>query len=157
MDSPRRNGTPPVWPPGGTGDGLDEANWQILCEAVAAAHRGDADGAPAATQRFDTDVPVDGRAGRYIWWLLRHRVAQVLGRRPSRGDITQIAGYAEERFGALTGDVGLLKNVLLTVWKLATPREEVTAGMFLVAGTAARFRTQGLLEDRSGAWRRGRP
>lgn len=132
------SGSPFSQDSGGSGDGLDETNWQILRDAVIAASRGDADAMAAATRRFDTDVPVDGRAGTYIWWLLRHRVAQLLGRRPGYGDISQIAGYAEARFGAVVRDADLLKNVLLTVWNLAAvPQQEVTGGQFLVAGVAA--------------------
>jgi len=115
--------------------------------------------------------------------LLRHRVARLLGRRPGYGeDISQIAGYAEARFGAVIGEPEMLKNVLLTVWKLAVPRQEVTGGPFLVVGAAAlgvllrdpaadleaarpdlsawwqanleQFRAEGVLQDRSGLARR---
>jgi hypothetical protein len=132
-------------------DGLDDANWAILREAVIAAHRGDAHAAAAAVRRFDTDVPVDGQAGTYLWWLLRHRVAQMLGRRPARGDITQIAGYLEERFGGVIPDVTLLQNFLLTAWNLGPRERELSSGQFLVAGVMA----QGILKDRSGV--PGRP
>src|SRR6266851_9762492 len=164
-------------------DGLDDANWAILREVVIAAHRGDAHAAAAVVRRFDTDVPVDGHAGTYLWWLLRHRVAQLLGRRPARGDITQIAGYLEERFGGVIPDVTLLQDVLLTAWNLGPRERELSSGQFLVAGVTAlgvllrepeadleaarpdlaawwqanldKFRAQGILEDRSGV--PGRP
>lgn len=172
---------PPPEGADGSGDGLDEANWQILRAAVTASHRGDVHAAHMATRRFDTDVPVDGRAGTYVWWLLRYRVAQLLGRRPSRGDLTQIAGYAEPRFGEVITDSSVLEDVLLTVWKLAPSGREVSGGRFLIAGIAAlgvllddpsadleamrpelaawwrqnldKFRGQGILEDRTGAER----
>lgn len=159
------------------GDGLDDAVWQILNEAVIAAHRGDVRAAHMATRRFDTDLPIDGRPGTYLWWLLRHRVAQLLGRRPSPDDLHEIAGGAQERFGVVIRDADVLEDVLLTVWKLAPPEREVKAGRFLVAGTAAlgvllddpavdleaarpdlsawwrknldKFRAQGILENRS--------
>jgi hypothetical protein len=109
-------------------------------------------------------------------------VAQLLGRQPGYGDLTQIAGHLEERFGAVIRDADLLKNVLLTVWNLAYPAQEVTGGQFVVAGLTAlgvllqdpaadldavrpdlaawwranqeKFRAQGLLEDRSGPAKR---
>jgi hypothetical protein len=166
----------------GSRDALDETTWQILCAAAIAAHRGDVHASHMATRRFDIDVPVDGRAGTYIWWLLRYRLAQLLGRRPSRGDLTQIAGYTEARFGIVIQDASLLEDLLLTVWRLAPPGRQVTGGRFLIAGVAAlgvllndpaadleavrpdlaawwqknldKFRAQGSLEDRSNAGRR---
>jgi hypothetical protein len=162
-----------------SGDGLDDAVWQILIKAVLAAHRGDAHAAQMATRRFATDLPIDGRPGTYIWWLLRYRVAQLLGRQPSPDDLHEIASRAHSRFAAVIRDASVLEDVLLTVWKLAPPEREVNSGRFLVAGTVAlgvllrdpaadleaarpdlsawwrenldKFRSQGILDDRSNA------
>jgi hypothetical protein len=157
---------------------LDDARWRVLREAVVAAHQGDGRAFHAALLKLANHVPYDGLPAASIWWLLRYRVAQLLGRRPSRGDITQIAGYyTETRFGAVIQDVSLLQDVLLTVWKLASAEREVVGGQFLVAGAAAlgallhdpgtamddarpdltawcqrnldHFQMQGLLQDRS--------
>jgi hypothetical protein len=164
------------------GDGLDDHVWQILKEAVAAAHRGDVRAAHMATRRFGTDLPVDGRPGTYLWWLLRLRVAQLLGRRPTPDDLYQIAQGARERFAVVIRDAGVLEDVLLTVWHLAPPERKIKGGRFLVASTAAlgillddpavdleaarpdlsawwrknldKFRAQGILDDRSGGARR---
>jgi hypothetical protein len=164
-----------------SGDVLDDRVWQILREAVVAAGSGNVRAAHRATSRFDTDIPVDGRAGTYIWWLLRYRVAQLLGRRPTADDLRDIAARKQDTFGALITDASTLEDVLLTVWHLAQSEREVQAGRFLVAGVTAlgvllddpaadleaalpdlaawwlknlaRFRAQGILEDRSG----GRP
>jgi hypothetical protein len=157
-------------------DGLDDGVWQILREAVVAVHSGNVRAAHSATNRFDTDVPVDGRAGTYIWWLLRYRVAQLLGRRPTADDLRDIAAQAQDTFGTLIRDASVLEDVLLTVWHLGPPEREVTAGRFLVAGVTAlgvllehpadleavrpdlaawwqenlaKFRAQAILEDRS--------
>jgi len=149
----------------------------MLGQAVVAAHRGDGAAAHAATVRLANHVPYDGQVSTWIWWLLRHRVAQILGRRPGYGDISQISGYRESQFGLVVRDEELLKNILLTVWKLAAPQQEVTGGQFVVAGVAAlgallqdpatdleaaradlaawwrsnleKFRAEGILEDRS--------
>ena len=110
-------------------------------------------------------------------------MAQLLGRRPARGDITQIAGYLEERFGGVIPDVTLLQDVLLTAWNLGPRERELSSGQFLVAGVTAlgvllrepeadleaarpdlaawwqanldKLGAQGILEDRSGV--PGRP
>jgi hypothetical protein len=158
-------------------DGLDDVNWQILSDAVAAAHRSDVRGTHLGTNRFDTDVAVDGRAGTYIWWLLRYKVAQMLGRRPSEADLHDIAAQAHSRFAAVIREPSIFESVLLTAWKLAPPEQEVTGGRFLVAGVTAlgvlmddpaeelararpdlsawwrtnvdKFRAQGILENRA--------
>ena len=160
-------------------DEFDNAVWQIVRDAVIAAHEGDVRAAHLATRRLDTDVPVDGRPGTYLWWLLRHRVAQLLSRRPSPDDLHEIATRHMDAFGVVVRDTSVFEDVLLTVWKLAPPEREVTAGRFIVAAVTAlgilrdepasdldavrpdliawweknlaNFRRQGILEDRSNA------
>lgn len=163
-------------------DGIDDAVWQVLTEAVVAASRGNVRSTHLATRRFVTDLPVDGRPGTYLWWLLRYRVVRLLGRRPTPDDLHEIAGILEETFGLVIRDVSLLEDVLLTVWKLAPPERSVEAGRFIVAGIVAlalllddptvdleaarpdlaawwrknvdKFRDQGILKDRSASARR---
>jgi hypothetical protein len=124
--------------PTGSGAGLDPANWEILCDAVAAAHDGDVVASQAATRRFDTDVPPDSQVGMYLWFLLRYRVVEMLGHRPSAEDLQGIAARAESRYNVIIrpGECPLV-NVLRTVFVLAAKGEEVTAGGFVVAGAAA--------------------
>lgn len=96
---------------GGLADGLDEANWQILCQAVAAAHRGDVIAAGNATRRFDTDVAVDAQAGLYLRYLIRYRLADMLGRAPAEQDLRDIANRVYPRFAIVVrGDVTLLQT-----------------------------------------------
>ena len=159
-------------------DGLDTAKWQILCEGVVASHDGDAAAAHIATDRLAAQVPFDSQVSMYLWYLLRYRVADMLGRRPSAEDLREIAGRVYPRFSVvIRGDGSVLENVLRTVFKLASKDEEVTAGRFVVAGMAAlgvllndpvadmeamrphmadwwrrnleKFRSQGILDDRS--------
>jgi hypothetical protein len=165
-----------------SGDGLDDANWEILCDAIAAAHRGDTAAAHAATRRLDTDVPVDGQAGTYLWYLLRYRVTEIFGHRPTQEDLRELTAISYPKFSrVIRGDSRLLWNTLRTVFKLAPDEEKVTAGQLVVAGSVAlgvllddpqaqmdamrphladwwrrsleSFRAQGILEDRSGAER----
>ena len=121
-----------------TARGLDDVRWEILREAILSAHRGDAVGALSASHSLAHGNPADGQPTACIWWLLRHRLYQLLGRQPTRGDITQIAEYAEQRrFGEIVNDASLLQDVMLTAWKLAPLDQEVKGDKFMTAGVAA--------------------
>lgn len=160
------------------GDGLDEANWRILCGAVETIHGGSVDAAANATRRFDTDVSVDGQAGMYIWYLLRYRLVDMLGHPPDANDIHDIAERFRPRFEkVIRGDRNLLEDTLRTVVSLPSQGEQVSGGKFVALGVAAlgvlldnpdadlrairphlaawwrknleKFRARGVLEDRS--------
>jgi hypothetical protein len=124
--------------PAGPERGLDPVNWEILCAVVTAAHDGNVAAAQAATRRFDTDVPIDGQAGTYLRYLLRHRIVDILGGRPSEEDLQVIAARAYLRFNlVIRGSERLLENVLRTVFRMPVEGEKVTGGAFIVVGTAA--------------------
>jgi hypothetical protein len=119
-------------------DGLDNTKWRLLNEAINAAHNGDADGARAIVLRLASTVPYDGQAGMYLWYMLRYRIADILGRRPSPEDIRQIAAGVNPKFAlVMRGDPDLLENTLRTAFRLADNQTEVTAGRFIVASVAA--------------------
>lgn len=92
-------------------DGLDEGNWQILCDAVAAGYRGDVNAAGTATRRFDTDVAVDAQAGLYLRYLIWYRLAGMLGSAPTAEDLNELAARFYPRFAAVVrGQVTLLQT-----------------------------------------------
>jgi hypothetical protein len=66
--------------PANPGDGLDLRSWETVCESATAAHGGDASGHAAPLMRFEKESPHDTRVGIYLWYLLRYRVAEMLGR-----------------------------------------------------------------------------
>ncbi len=119
-------------------DGLDVANWNLLRESIAAAYRGDAGAHVAALRRLERDVPVDAQAGAYLWYLLRYRLAVLLGRRPSPEDLHELAERFYPQFAKLIrGGQAQLENTLLTVFDLAAADKRVKGGMAIVLGTAA--------------------
>jgi hypothetical protein len=159
-------------------DELDATKWEILCEGVVASHDGDAAAAHAATRRLSAHVPFDSQISMYLWYLLRYRVAEMVGGRPSAEDLKDISAQAYPRFSVIIrGDDSVLEKVLRTVFKLASKDEELASGLFFVTGMAAlgvllndpatemeamrphladwwrrnleKFRAQGILDDRS--------
>jgi hypothetical protein len=119
-------------------DGLDGLSWDVLCQSLAAAHRGDPDAHVAPLLRYEREVPHDTQAGIYLWYLLRYRVAELLGRRPSSEDLHALAERFYPAFAKLIrGDVRQLEDTLLTVFGLAPADRKVSGGMGVVMGSAA--------------------
>jgi hypothetical protein len=119
-------------------DGLDNANWQLLREILIAAHQGDAEGHVAALLRLERDVPADAKAGAYLWYLLRYRVAALLGRRPRPEDLHELAQRYAPKFAKLVrGGQGELEDTLLTVFDFTTLGRKVKGGKAIVVGSAA--------------------
>jgi hypothetical protein len=119
-------------------DGLDGLSWDVLCQSVAAAHRGDAQAHAAPLLRYEREVPRDTRAGVYLWYLLRYRVAELLGRRPSPEDLHALAERSYPAFARLIrGDRSQLEDTLFTVFGLACEGRKVGGGMGVVMGSAA--------------------
>jgi hypothetical protein len=65
-------------------DGLDKDAWQCLTAAILAANREDGNGMAMYIRRFEAlgDDKFDV-ASRYLWYVLRFRVVQLLRRRPT--------------------------------------------------------------------------
>jgi hypothetical protein len=87
-------------------DGLDDVNWDLLRQSVIAANSGDAEAHVAALQRHEHEAPVDDKAGAYLWYLLRYRVAVLLGRRPRPQDLHDLAGRYYPEFSRLIRGIG---------------------------------------------------
>lgn len=119
-------------------DGLDTANWELLREVVTAAHQGDAEGHVAALLRLERDVPADAKAGAYLWYLLRYRVAAQLGRRPRPEDLHELAQrYAPKLAKLIRGGQDELEDTLLTVFHFPTYGRKVKGGKAIIVGSAA--------------------
>jgi hypothetical protein len=117
---------------------LSEARWQILSDAIIAAHEGDSDAMRAAAMRLETDVPAEGHAPAYVWYLLRYVIADYLGRRPELKDLQEIARYRHREFSQVVqGSARALEDELCTAFGMAGPGQEVTGGTFVVLGIAA--------------------
>jgi len=119
-------------------DGLDVANWSLLREIVIAAQKGDAEGHATALLRLERDLPVDIKAGAYLWYLLRYRVAVLVGRRPGPEDLHDLAQRFAPSFARLIRDSqSELEETLLTVFNFATRGEPIKGGRAIVVGSAA--------------------
>lgn len=113
-------------------NGLDDGVWQLLCDAVAAVHNGDAAEAHAATDRIARRVPFNSEPALYMWWLLRYIVAEMVGHRPSAGELAQLAETVKPKAMRVIPDPAVVHNTLLTVWKLATEAQTMAEGRLLV-------------------------
>jgi hypothetical protein len=118
-------------------DGLDDDVWQTICDAVSAAHSGDPDATHAATDRFAARRPFDSQPNLYLTWLLRYRVADVLGHRPSAAELLSMAEAARSASARILRDPAYVDRTLLTVWKLASAEQELESGQLLVGLVAA--------------------
>lgn len=119
-------------------DGLDALSWDTLCQSAVAAHRGDAEAHVAPLLRLEREAPLDTKAGLYLWYLLRYRVAELMGRKPSAEDLHALAERFYPKFAKLIrGDQRQLEDTLLSVFALAAEGRKVTGGNAVVMGTAA--------------------
>jgi hypothetical protein len=129
-----------------SGDGLDQDVWQMIYDILVAAHQGDAGAFIHATERLTQTLPLEGQrlAGAYFLYLLQYRVIDILGRRPTREDLRELAGRASPKYARLLRvEASLFEDTLLTTFKLASPKTEVKSGRFAVSSSA----TLGVLLD----------
>lgn len=124
---------------GQAGDALDAAAWDALRTVIMAASKGDADTHANVFRRWPGDAAAEGRrASLYLWYLLRYRIADVTGRKPSPGDLRDLAVRAYPRFALLIRrDVDQLEATFRTVYESAESPDHLKGGMFLIIGTAA--------------------
>jgi len=81
---------------------------------------------------------VDGQSGAYVWYLLRYRVAEILGRKPTAEDLHELAVSAYPQFSVIIkGDVTLLEGTLRSVFELESAQQKLTGGKLVVLGFAA--------------------
>lgn len=94
-------------------DGLDEDAWQCLTSAVVAANRSDGNGMAMYIRRFEAlpDDKIDA-ATRYLWYLLRFRVVQLLRRRPTAEDLHELASRTYPRYRQVVRESGSRSRTL---------------------------------------------
>jgi hypothetical protein len=122
-----------------SGDPLDRAAWEALRGAILAAGMGNANSHAEVFRHWPGSAAAEGRrASAYLWYLLRYRIAEVLGRRPTTGDLHDLVTRAYPRFGALIrGDEGRLEVTFRTVLEGTAAEDHLKGSMFLILGTAA--------------------
>lgn len=117
-------------------DGLDEQIWELLRGFMAAVGRGDASGARSAIPRLEHDLPNDGQAAAYIWYVLRYRVVEILGRKPASEDLHELATSTWPALAAIVhGDAQLVEDVLRSVFKHAPAQDDITGAKLIVLGS----------------------
>lgn len=118
-------------------DGLDEPTWAVLGETVIAAHQGNAAAFTSGLHRFEEHVSPNAQPGAYLLYLLRYRIAEQLGRRPTTDDLRQIAEQHQNAFNVVIRDGHLLEAALRTAFDLSSKDQDLTGSRFAVAGAAA--------------------
>jgi len=124
---------------GFSSDGVDEEIWHRVGVILAAGQRGDPDEFSRLWQDLDREVPgfQRGLAGVYVWYLMWHRVAELLGRKPTPEDLHELAERIYPRFAQLIRwDQQRLEDTLATVFQYAPADRQVTGGELYVAGSA---------------------
>jgi HPt (histidine-containing phosphotransfer) domain-containing protein len=117
---------------------LDETRWQLLCNAIAAAHRGDGEASRLAVIRLETEAPADGHAAAYVWYLLQYALFDYFDRKPTVDDLQRMARRRHPRFAqVIRGDAGALEDLLRSACNIPADGRRVTGGMFVVLGIAA--------------------
>jgi hypothetical protein len=119
---------------------IADENWLDLKAEIIAAHDGNQAEFLAATTEFTSEHDLRGQrlAGLCAFYLLRHAVAEALGRRPEESDLRRLADDQKATFRRLlpNSDPDLLFATLATAYKLpGVP--PVTGGRFAVSSTAA--------------------
>lgn len=116
-------------------DVIDATNWSILRDMVIAAHEGDIAAARAAAFRLESDVPVDEKAGTYVFYLLRRRVTDLLQRKPTAEDFRNIADRVHSREpSVLILDKKTIENAVRTVFGETDEGGKVRGADLILAG-----------------------
>jgi hypothetical protein len=112
--------------------------WGILSEMIIAASRGDRYVGHRATQRLASEVPDDGVAGTYLYYLIHHRVRELSGPRPSAEDLQRLALAIYPKFASAgRADLDLLERTLRTYFVPTDRTDEVAGGVLVIAGAVA--------------------
>jgi len=116
---------------------VDDARWLLLREAVVAVHCDDRAALHSAVSRLTEHRPGDDRPRIWIEWLARRRVEQLIGRHATRGDLSQVAGYLEDRFRHLIKDIGIFETFQIMCNTAPRPKIEIAGFELLTAEVAA--------------------
>jgi hypothetical protein len=128
-------------------DGLDEDAWQCLTAAILAANREDGNGMAMHIRKFEALPDADDKAdaaSRYLWYLLRYRVVELLRRRPTAEDLHELASRTYPRYRQVVREsVITLEDTLRAYFRLPPIGSQLPAGRWFVSATA----TVGVLLD----------
>lgn len=120
---------------------LDEEVWQRLAAGLVAANRGDGRRFSRLLRRFDSGLPAQRRdeSSNYLVFLLRYRVAEISGHRPTAEDLHDLAVQTHPRYAkVINAPVSMLEDTLRAVFMMPpTGPQESGARLFVSAVAAA--------------------
>lgn len=118
---------------------LDARAWAVVCESATAAHHGNPGAHVASLLRYEQEAPAtDSTVAAYLSYLLRYRVAELVGGKPAAEDLHALADRFYPAFSRLIrGDQRQLADTLLTVFEIAEQDKKVSGGNAIVFGSAA--------------------
>jgi hypothetical protein len=131
-------------------DGIDDQVWRRLVSAIAAGSRGDADEMVRYWSEHERQISNDqrGLAGVYVWYILQYRVIEIVDRVPTVGDLSGLVNNIYPKFARLIlRDEDYLLRVLMSIFNLISPEQQVRGGEIVVSGSAA---ISALLENPAG-------
>ena len=137
-----QDGEPPLTQRSGSGDkpaadGIDEDAWQCLTLAVVAANRADLNGMAMHLHGFKSLADDQAHdAGRYLWYLLRYRVVQLLRRRPTAEDLHELASRTYPRYRQVVREsVITLEDTLRFFFRLPPVGSQLPGGRLFASAT----------------------
>ncbi len=119
---------------------LDEEIWRRLAAALAAANRGDAKGFLRLVQRIDAGLSAQRRdeSSNYLAFLLKYRVAEILGRRPTAEDLHDLAVQAHPKYAKVVRlPTVMLEDTLRAVFKMPPTGPQESGARLFISGLAA--------------------
>jgi hypothetical protein len=122
---PFRLDNQPVWPP--------------LRAAIIAASEKNLEGFRCEMRRMARRVHKDRWSGVYVWYLLRMRSRELVGRKPDEESLTFLASEIYPRFVVVAPRVehATLIDLLLGVWEIQPAERDIVGSALPVIGAAA--------------------
>jgi hypothetical protein len=120
-------------------DGINDAAWNLLCELLEIAHRGDVEAQAENSVRWKQVPSWQEKLARlYLWYLLKLRLFIVMGRAPSAGELQALAEGIYPRFSIMvTCQQDELVDTFRGLFALPTPKSRPDGGKFLLIGSVA--------------------
>jgi hypothetical protein len=121
-------------------DGLIEQVWQHMAAILAAASRADGNDFARLLRRFDADSSDDERAdaSAYLWFILRFRVAEMVGHRPTAEDLHDLADKTYPEYAKIISEPMItLEDTLRFFWKMTSAGSQLSGGRLFVSAAAA--------------------
>jgi hypothetical protein len=119
--------------------GLDRRVWRALAEVVYFAHAGDRGGVNSLILRMarfsDTELAT---VSRYLRFILRFRVAEIVRHRPDARDLHELAAQIHTAFQRIIDEpVETLEDTLRTAWGMQPTGDPLDSAQMFVSGVAA--------------------